>query len=179
VTHARFAGSISHAPRRQRQVPFSTDSAFILTEVWEGRTLKPICPARRQSIRSLIQQMAPSRQERRKAERDAAKRAPAQAGAAGAAGAAAALANLNVNAGGDWTTQSEDPRVGPGGYKLADIALLPLHTMSNNSRDDTPCPKRRHALPQETTRLAPSPGRALHSFTLACGVGQHGGLQFH
>jgi hypothetical protein len=54
----------------------------------------------------------PSRQERRKAERDAAKRAP-QAGAAGAAGAAAALANLNVNAGGDWTTQTEDPTVGP------------------------------------------------------------------
>ena len=55
----------------------------------------------------------PSRQERRKAERDAAKRAPAQAGAAGAAGAAAALANLNVNVNpvGDWTTQTKDPRV--------------------------------------------------------------------
>jgi hypothetical protein len=45
-----------------------------------------------------------SRQERRKAQRDAAKRAPARAGAAGAAGAnqgaagaAAALANLHVN----------------------------------------------------------------------------------
>jgi hypothetical protein len=53
-----------------------------------------------------------SRQERRKAERDAAKRAPANAGgagAAGAAGAAAALANLNVNPLGDWTTQTEDP----------------------------------------------------------------------
>jgi hypothetical protein len=50
----------------------------------------------------------PSRQERRKAERDAAKRA---AGAtAGAARAAAAVANLNVNVnpGGDWTTQTED-----------------------------------------------------------------------
>jgi TPR repeat protein len=66
--------------------------------------------------------MPPSRQERRKAERDAAKRAPARAGAAGAAGAnqdaagvagaAAALANLNVNVNpplGDWTTQEEDP----------------------------------------------------------------------
>jgi len=55
-----------------------------------------------------------SRQERRKAERDAAKRAPAQAraaGAVGAAGAAAALANLNVNPVGDWTTQTEDPFV--------------------------------------------------------------------
>jgi len=51
----------------------------------------------------------PSRQERRKAERDAAKRAPTQAGAAGAAGAAAALANLRVNPGGDWTTQTGDP----------------------------------------------------------------------
>ena len=52
----------------------------------------------------------PSRQERRKAERDAAKRAPAQAGSAGAGGAAAALANLNVNVnpGGDWTTQAAD-----------------------------------------------------------------------
>jgi hypothetical protein len=58
----------------------------------------------------------PSRQERRKAERDAAKRAPGQAGAGGAAGAAAAaaaLANLNVNVdpGGDWTTQAPDPAV--------------------------------------------------------------------
>ena len=82
----------------------------------------------------------PSRQERRRAERDAAKRAPRAgaadaagaaraaraagasgaagaaeaaeaAGAAGAAGVAAALANLNVNARGDWTTQAEDPWV--------------------------------------------------------------------
>jgi hypothetical protein len=30
-------------------------------------------------------------------------------GAAGAAGAASALANLNVDPGGDWTTQEEDP----------------------------------------------------------------------
>ena len=57
--------------------------------------------------------LMPSRQERRKAERDAAKRAPDQAGAAGAGGAAAALANLNVNVNpvGDWTTQAEDPGV--------------------------------------------------------------------
>jgi len=55
--------------------------------------------------------MTPSRQERRKAERDAAKRAPAKAGAAGAAGAAAARAPVNVNPGGDWTTQTEDPNV--------------------------------------------------------------------
>jgi len=56
----------------------------------------------------------PSRQERRKAERDAAKRAPAQAAAAAAAraaGAAAALANLNVHPGGDWTTQAKNPSV--------------------------------------------------------------------
>jgi hypothetical protein len=57
----------------------------------------------------------PSRQERRRAERDAAKRAPAQGGAARAAKAAraadvaAALAHLDMNAGGDWTTQTEDP----------------------------------------------------------------------
>ena len=66
--------------------------------------------------------MPPSRQERRKAERDAAKRAPAKtgtAGAAGAAGAAAALANLTVEPLGGWTTQAEDPHVGPGGYSQA------------------------------------------------------------
>ena len=66
----------------------------------------------------------PSRQERRRAERNAAKRAPAQARAAGAAGASAALANLGMNPAGDWTTQTEDPSVGPGGYMLADIALV-------------------------------------------------------
>jgi len=59
----------------------------------------------------------PSRQERRKAERDAAKRAPAAAGAAGATGAAgaataAARANVDVNPIGDWTTQAEDPAAG-------------------------------------------------------------------
>jgi hypothetical protein len=59
-----------------------------------------------------------SRQERRKATREAAKRAPAQAAAAGAVGAAAAaaaVANINLNPrdpGGDWTTQAEDPAVG-------------------------------------------------------------------
>ena len=51
----------------------------------------------------------PSRQERRKAERDAAKRAPAQAGAAGAGGPAAALDNLTGHPGGNWTTQASDP----------------------------------------------------------------------
>jgi hypothetical protein len=60
--------------------------------------------------------MAPSRQERRKAERDAAKRAPAQAGAAEARGAAAARANTNLNPVGDWTTQAKDPSVWLGGY---------------------------------------------------------------
>jgi len=49
----------------------------------------------------------PSRQERRKAERDAAKRAPG----AGAGGAAAARANVNMNPVGDWTTQAADPFV--------------------------------------------------------------------
>jgi len=52
--------------------------------------------------------MAPSRQERRRAERDASKRAPAQAGALGAA---AARADVNVNPVGDWTTQASDPFV--------------------------------------------------------------------
>ena len=59
----------------------------------------------------------PSRQERRKAERDAAKRAPATTGAAGAGGATAARAgvnvNVNVNPLGDWTTQAADYDVGP------------------------------------------------------------------
>jgi hypothetical protein len=51
----------------------------------------------------------PSRQERRRAERDAAKRAPVQAGAAGAGGAAAARVNVVTSPVGDWTTQAEDP----------------------------------------------------------------------
>ena len=74
-----------------------------------------------------------SRQERRKAERDAAKRAPAQAGAVdaggamgacgvvgdggamgagravGAGGAADAEANVNMDPVGEWTTQAADP----------------------------------------------------------------------
>jgi hypothetical protein len=53
----------------------------------------------------------PSRQERRKAERDAAKRAPAQAGAAGAGGAAAARTHVNAKRGGDWTKQAADAGV--------------------------------------------------------------------
>jgi hypothetical protein len=53
----------------------------------------------------------PSRQERRQAERDAAKRAPGQAGATGAGAAAAARANVNMNPVGDWTTQTEHPFV--------------------------------------------------------------------
>jgi hypothetical protein len=58
-----------------------------------------------------------SRQERRRAERDAAKRrqgqaaAGAAAGAAGAEVAAAAFADLNVEPLGDWTTQASDPAV--------------------------------------------------------------------
>jgi hypothetical protein len=52
----------------------------------------------------------PSRQERRKAERDAAKRAPATAAARGGEGAAAARADVNPL--GHWTTQAEDPYVG-------------------------------------------------------------------
>ena len=51
----------------------------------------------------------PSRQERRKAERDAAKRAPAKAGAGGAAGAAAARTDVKVTPLGDWRTQAADP----------------------------------------------------------------------
>jgi hypothetical protein len=53
----------------------------------------------------------PSRQERRAAERDAAKRASGQAGSGGAGGAAGARANLNVNPVGDWSTQAADPGV--------------------------------------------------------------------
>ena len=50
----------------------------------------------------------PSRQERRKAERDAAKRAPAKSGAGGAA---TALADVIMNPLGDWSTQAQDPWV--------------------------------------------------------------------
>ena len=77
---------------------------------WVGET-----PLTSPSSSSNLSVLMPSRQERRKAERDAAKRAPAQAGAAGAAGAAAALANLRVHPDGDWATQAADPEVGPGG----------------------------------------------------------------
>jgi len=65
----------------------------------------------------------PSRQERRKAERDAAKRASAQAGAAGAAGAGgaggAATARAHVNANPTGPRKRRTPTWG-----LADIALL-------------------------------------------------------
>jgi hypothetical protein len=53
----------------------------------------------------------PSRQERRQAERDAAKRTPAKAEAAGVGAAAAALANIDLNPLGDWNTQAEDAHV--------------------------------------------------------------------
>ena len=55
----------------------------------------------------------PTRQERRRTERDAAKRAPTKAGAAGSTGAAAAREDVHVNSLGDWKTQAEDPSVGP------------------------------------------------------------------
>ena len=67
------------------------------------------------SLLLLLRLQMASRQERRKAERDAAKRAPANAGSAGAAGAAgaggaaAARADVNANPPGDWTTQEQDP----------------------------------------------------------------------
>ena len=92
--------------------------------------------------------------------RDAAKRAP-RAGAAGAAGAAAALAKLNVNAGGDWKTQAEDPYVGPGGYKLADIALLATSyigcqsthgTTIQSAVDDVPGPTPRRYFKRSESR---------------------------
>jgi hypothetical protein len=66
----------------------------------------------------------PSRQERRKAERDAAKRAPAMAGAGGAA---AARADLNVNPLGHWRTQTEDPYVGPGRRALLATHVIGCH----------------------------------------------------
>ena len=91
----------------------------------------PPSKASRESLACSLRPMAPSRQERRKAERDAAKRAPARAGAAGAREAAAALANLNVNPLGDWNTQAEDPTVGPCGYCLL------------ATQDDVVQPKRR------------------------------------
>ena len=84
------------------------------------------CPAQRtpRLVRATLRtaryltRVMPSRQEQRKAERDATKHAP-RAGATGAAGAAAALANQNVIPLGDWTTQADDPYVGLAGYCLA------------------------------------------------------------
>ena len=63
-------------------------------------------------------EMAPSRQERRAAKRDAAKRVPSSAGAGGGGGAGvnAARADVNVKPLGHWTTQAENPYVGPCGY---------------------------------------------------------------
>ena len=51
----------------------------------------------------------PSRQERRRAERDAAKRAPGQAGAAAAAAAAGTAQSAAAGeSGGGWATQAEE-----------------------------------------------------------------------
>ena len=99
ATDALLDGSPQRNPRRVRgRLRIGTPAAYCI--VCEG------C--------STSRQIMPSRQERRKAERDAAKRAPGQAGAGGAGGAggaATALANLSVNPGGDWTTQAADPAV--------------------------------------------------------------------
>jgi hypothetical protein len=78
----------------------------------------------------LLSQMS-SRQETPAAKRDAARRAP-QAEAAGAAAAAPALANLdvNVNKGGHWTTQNEDPDVGPN----TTPAVRPLRLLRSGHR---------------------------------------------
>ena len=79
----------------------------------ETRAVESLKPATQDSVSRMS-----SRQERRKAERAAAKRAPSRAvasgsaGAAGAAGAAAAAAAfVNLNLLGDWTTQAEDGAV--------------------------------------------------------------------
>jgi len=119
-----------HFRRAPARATSTTDGAFRR----DSRRKLPACarysayrPARRPVKRTWcsgtpsVLGLMPSRQERRKAERDAAKRAPGQTGAAGAAGAtgaAAALANLNVNPLGDWTTQTADPNVGPGSHAL-------------------------------------------------------------
>jgi len=66
----------------------------------------------------------PSRQERRKAERDAAKRAGAEAAATARAN------NVNVEPLGDLKTQANDPYAWPSGYCLA------RHVIGLNSRND-------------------------------------------
>jgi hypothetical protein len=100
-------------------------------------------PSSHNTVRSLIPTAMPSQQERRKAERDAAKRASAQTGAAGAvgaAGAAAALADLRVDPDGDWTTQTEDPFVGPGVISWRILPCSPdlasYDVIMHNSRDE-------------------------------------------
>ena len=114
----------------------------------------------------------PSRQERRKAERDATKRAPAQARAAGAA---AALANLNVDPAGDWTTQAEVANVGPGGYMLAEIAVLITretrdHTAVNDvaSESTWPDPSAFYALGAEAVKQKADEGDRAAQYTLGC-----------
>ena len=53
--------------------------------------------------------------------------------AGGAAGAAAARAGVNVIPLSDWSMQTAEPHVGPGGYCLA---LLATHRMSSHSREE-------------------------------------------
>lgn len=65
---------------------------------------KSVVASRLPIVRAMAPPSPPSRQERRKAERAAAKRAPAQS-----RGTKTAAALANVKPLGDWTTQSEDP----------------------------------------------------------------------
>jgi len=105
----------SPSVRRQLQTHSSTEIIHVCAILCVSARPSPteaqrwwceVCPT------PLKIQVMPSRQECRKAGRDAAKRAPSQAGAAGAGGAGGAAtprANLNMNPVGDWTTQAEDP----------------------------------------------------------------------
>ena len=94
---------------------FTTVLIFPRKEVRDGRESVSYSKARTRTGsaikgRSVAHSVSmPSRQERRKEVRDAAKRAPARAGATGDAGAAPARANANTL--GDWKTQGEDAQL--------------------------------------------------------------------
>ena len=108
IARAPHAASNGSAPLDRRRRPTLHVSKPVLI---------PIALVAVRLLFLVSREMPPlSRQERRKAERDAAKRAPGQAGAgaaaaAGGATAAAASANVNMNMSpvGDWTTQRAEP----------------------------------------------------------------------
>jgi hypothetical protein len=137
LLHAKCGSNLAVLPSRP---PFSSSQLLILTSHLILTTRPVGCPLR---------QMPPSRQARRRAERVAAKRAPADVAAAGSAGAAAALAKINVHPLGGWETQVQDPSVGPRGCCRA--RHVTSHRMPVTSARHASACMRRH----QASALAP------------------------